>query len=244
MIAPLPPTNPLPWFTPPRVDAPELLDMGHGTPSEVRRSLNDLRRINTLLGGTWSITRHLYPRLRAVGGFVTVLDVGAGSGDMAGIVARWAAHHRLDVQVVPLDITTKHLHGAHAPGVHPLQADALHLPLPPHSVDYVISSLFLHHLPPEAVVAVLRAAYRVARRGVIASDLVRGHLPELAWHVFHPFFARSYITQHDGLVSVRRAYLPTEFAQFAVQAGMVNAQVEALLPWRMTLVADKVRRND
>ncbi len=239
MIAPTPPNDPMHWFMPPRIDRPELLDMGHGTPSEVRRSLDDLRRINTWLGGTWSITRHLFPRLRASTGPATVLDVGAGSGEIAGHVAAWAARNQLDVRVIPLDITTKHLRDAHMRGVHPVQADALRLPFAPCSVDYVISSLFLHHLPPHVVVGVLRDADAVARRGVIISDLMRGHLPELAWHIFHPIFARSYITQHDGLASVRRAYLPTEFKQFAVQAGMVNAQVAAPFPWRMTLVADK-----
>lgn len=224
---------------PPREDAPELLDRNLGHPDDVRTSLDDLWRINVLLGGVWSLTRHLYPRLKAASGPVTVIDIGAGAADIAAAVARWTAHQHIDATVIPVDISGRHFdHARRHAGLHLLQADALRLPLAPHSADFVVSSLFLHHFSPPQVIDLLRAAKRAARRGVIMSDLVRGHLPMAAWHVARPVLARSHITAHDGLVSIKRSYTPAEFLRMAEAAGMNGAHVAVQFPWRMALVWD------
>lgn len=234
------------WLIPPRIDAPELLDAGLGHPADVRKSYQDLWRVNTWLGGVWSITRHLYPRLRATDGPVSVLDVGAGAADVAAVVSRWAAAQQREVTVIPLDVSTWSLDLARQADKRlvPLQADALRLPFAPGSVDYVMSSLFLHHLPPAVVTQLLRACWQVARRGVLMSDLQRGRVNEWAWHATLPFFARSHITYHDGLASIKRAYRPIEFSQMAHTAEMKNVKLDAPLPWRMTLIADKEPYTD
>lgn len=224
------------FFTPPpREDTPELLDMNLGTPDDVRQSMDDLWRVNTLLGGTWTMTRHLFPRLERG---MSVVDVGAGAGQIAAAVAAWAHHNGKPVTVVPLDYARQHI--THGNGdMHRLQADALQLPFAPGSVDYVISSLFLHHFAPQQVTAILCRAFEVARRGVIMSDLMRGRFNELAWHVARPVFARSHITYHDGLASIKRSYTPRELLALAREAGIPNAKVYVPFPWRMTLVVDK-----
>lgn len=229
------------WINPPRKDHPELLDMGIGSPADVRRSLDDLWRINIVLGGVWSITRHLYPRIKTAKQPITVLNLGAGSMELDNTIQQWASRQGIDLTLIPLDFARRHLSAAHTPSytLPRLQANALNLPLAPNSVDYVISSLFLHHFPPQVVVNLLESAWQVARHGVIMSDLVRGRLPELAWHLVRPVFATSYLTYHDGLVSVQRSYLPLELQQMAMQAGLENVSVREQFPWRMTLLAEK-----
>ena len=120
-----------------------------------------------------------------------------------------------------------------------LLADAQRVPFPNHAVDFVISSLFLHHFPPEAVVELLRTGYGLARRALIMTDLVRGVLPELAFGLVQPVLARHPLTRHDGRLSIRRAYTPTELRALAAAAGLAHARVYAHWPWRMTLVADR-----
>jgi ubiquinone/menaquinone biosynthesis C-methylase UbiE len=231
-------------LVPPRQDKPELLDLGQGTPADVRASFADLWRINRYLGGVLALTRHLYPRLRSCTRTVTIADVGTGSAEIAALVARWAARQRLHVHIVAIDFAARNLNLARSfvkalPNVQLVQADARSLPLALESVDYVISSLFLHHFNPDQVVRLLREFYARARRGIIMSDGERGWLPYIGFRLVQPVFARSYLTRHDGAASVRRAYTPDELRQMAQAAGLQNAHVHRHPLWRMTLVADK-----
>lgn len=231
------------WLVPRRVDREELLDAGEGTPSDVAASLADLWRINRFSGGNRAVTQHLYPRLRAHAGPATVLDIGAGSAQLAVLIDRWARRNRLPVRVIAADLSARHLDIARSftagTAVQLLQADVTHLPLPVNSADYLISSLFLHHFPPDQVVCLLREAFARARRGLIFSDVTRGWLPMIGFRLGQPIFARSYLTRYDGPASVRRAYTPSELRQMAEQADLTRIRLSLHPLWRMTLTADK-----
>lgn len=226
-----------------RFDAPEWLDEGRGSPADVAANLAEMWRLNRALGGLAALTRHLYPRLHRHPGRATVLDLGTGSAEVPRAIAAWAAARRRPVTSIGVDWAARHLavaraHGRAAP-VPLLQADAAHLPLAPRSVDYVITTLFLHHFAPAAAVALLRAAYAVARRALLVSDLVRGRLPLLAFGLVQPLLARHPFTRHDGAVSIRRAYTPGELLALAHAAGLPQPRVHTHWPWRMTLVVDR-----
>jgi SAM-dependent methyltransferase len=229
-------------LVPARVDRPEWLDLGVGSLADVRASFVDIWRINRYLGGLIPLHRYLYPRLRQHPG--SVADIGAGSGHIAIAIARWTKQEQLPVTVTALDIAPRNLAIAQTltqdvSNIHLIQADAITLPLAPKSVDYVISSLFLHHLTPEQVVTFLRSSFGVARHALIMSDLVRGWLPMVGFKLSQPIFARHPMTRYDGMVSIRRAYTPRELKEFAKEAGIRHFRIETHWAWRMTLVADK-----
>lgn len=232
------------FFVPPRIDHQELLDIGAGEPGDVQQSLDDLWRINRYLGGIQPLTHHLFPRLLQSSETATLVDIGTGSGHILLQIAEWAADHQRDINMLGLDLAARHLDIARktatsASKVSFLQADALQLPIKDQSVDYFISSLFLHHLSPAQIVTLLGQAFTKVRKALIFSDLQRGWLPYIAFKCLQPIFARSYLTRHDGAVSVRRAYTPDEFLAFAHQAGLSHARVFRHFPWRMTLVVEK-----
>ena len=221
-----------------------MLDLGLGSPEDVATNLAEMWRINRYLGGLRALTSHLYPRLAASPDGVTVADLGSGSGEVPVAIARWARKRDLNVRILAVDWAGRNLavtraNVADTPEVSLLQADANRMPLPPCSVDYVISSLFIHHFAPVQAVGVLRAAYLCARRAIIMSDLVRGWLPLVAFKLVQPIFAHNFLTRHDGALSIRRSYTPAELRQLAEAAGLHNARVHTHWPWRMTLVADR-----
>lgn len=232
------------WLVPARVDADELLDIGAGTPEEVTGSLNDLWRLNRFLGGLRALTMHLYPRLAALSGIAHCVDLGAGDGRVAAAIAGWSSRRGQDIHVTALDLSARNLERAQGQAaahdnLHLLQADITRLPFAPSSVDYVVSSLVLHHFTPEQAVMLLRSAYHSARRGLVVSDLMRGTLPLIGFHLVKPVLARSPITRYDGDVSIKRGYTPDELRLLAREAGIPNARVTVHPMWRMTLVADK-----
>ncbi len=230
------------FLVPPRCDQPELLDMGAGTPDDVRASLYEMWRLNHVFGGIHALTAHLLPLLRQARQPLCVADIGTGAASIAHYLDRWAAHHHLKLKILALDISGRNLAVARENStarVRLVQADATALPLAVGAVDYYISSLFLHHFTPAQVIEMLRTMYQRARRGLIMSDLVRGHLPMLAFGMIQPIFARNALTRHDGRVSIRRAYRPCELLALARAAGIDDARVYMHFPWRMTLTAEK-----
>jgi SAM-dependent methyltransferase len=241
-------TAPLPrlagWAGLPRVDAPEWLDLGRGTPADVAANLAEMARLNRWLGGQSALGRHLYPRLECAPRESRVLDLGTGGADGAGAIARWARARGLAPRVTGLDWAARNLAVARAgaagsAGVALLQADARQLPLAPKSVDFVVSNLLLHHFPPAAARSLLAAAFAAARRSLVFCDLVRGRLPLLAFRLVQPALARHPFTRHDGQLSIRRAYTPAELRALAAEAGLASARVHVHWPWRVALVADR-----
>lgn len=227
---------------PPRIDSAELLDQGVGTDEDVKANFADLGRINRYLGGVQAITHYLYPRLLAHAGTTTLVDIGTGSGDIGTVITRWARQHRIDLKLWGVDLSARNLALTRTPDTpfdNRIQADGLHLPFREGSVDYFMSSLFLHHLSPDKVKKLLASTFQSANRGIIMSDLTRGRLPLIAFKISQPIFARNFLTRHDGITSIRRAYTPDELLHLAQAAGLGNAHVYRHLGWRMTLVAEK-----
>src|SRR6185312_14154392 len=126
--------------------AHELLDEDEGTPAEVARSLDELWWINQHLGGM-SSWRRLWERYLAYRveslppEALTLLDVGAGTGQLAAAHAEWLGAHGVRARVLALDRRLSHLRA----GVTAVAADAYRLPFADGGVDLVTCNLFLHH---------------------------------------------------------------------------------------------------
>lgn len=229
---------------PQRSDQPELLDQGAGSSADVEANLTEMWRLNRAFGGVSALTRHLFTILKRTEQPLRLVDVGTGSAEMAIYIARWASQNQRDVNMTALDISGRNLAVARKntavnSDVQLVQADIRALPFAVNSVDYYISSLFLHHFSPYQIIELLHQLYNSAKRGIIMSDLVRGYTPLLAFRLVEPAFARNYLTRQDGRLSIRRAYTPSELRTLAQAANIPNPVVFTYFPWRMTLVAEK-----
>jgi ubiquinone/menaquinone biosynthesis C-methylase UbiE len=232
------------WWLPTRIDGEEWLDRGHGTAEAIERSLSDLSRINRWLGGLRGLASYLYPRLlRCRNDRVRVLDLGAGGCTIPAAVARWARRAAIALDIYALDLRHAHLQWARRnlqswPEIRFIQGDVHALPFAEGSVDFVISSLFMHHLTATELTQLLPQWARLARQSLIMTDLVRHPAPYWFMKATSPIFARSSITRHDAAVSIRRAYRPHELQKIAAEAGFAQAQVYTCFPYRLILVID------
>jgi SAM-dependent methyltransferase len=200
--------------------------------ADLRQSLADVARLNLLFGGRRVTLRHVTRLLSELPASrpAIVLDVGAGSADIARALIRWARRARRPIRVIALDQSLPTLGIARrlAAGYKEMrlvQADALALPVRPGSVDVVISALTLHHCEPEAAARHLAEMDQAARCGVVVNDLARGRAAYgLVWLVTR-VLARSPLSRHDGPLSVRRAYRPVELRALCEKAGLFDVQI-------------------
>jgi SAM-dependent methyltransferase len=192
-----------------RVIEPELMD--DESPEEATAAMRSIERINTLLGGN-RVTRLLIEESAPKGRF-SVLDVGAGGGQSAKVIAAL----RPDAQVTSLDYRVHQVAAADPPR---LAADAFRLPFAPRSFDLVFCSLFLHHFEDEQIVQLLSGFAQVARRAVLVNDLERHRLayhflPATRW-----LFGWHRLAIYDGPISVRAAFRVSELEALAKRAGL------------------------
>ena len=219
----------------PQREKPELLDLHAGNLSEVRRSLGDIRRINTYLGGAKPVCDAVW-ELLGDAATATVLDIGTGNADILLRLEKQAQQRGVRLNLIGLDINARHLQIAREDtteyeNIELLGADAFALPLKNQSVDVVISTLFLHHFRPPQIRALLNEFSRVARVGWTMHDQVRDALPLWFFRVARPVLATSYLTRYDAVASIYRAYTPDEMRE--IVAPIEGATVATSFPYRM-----------
>ena len=164
-----------------------------------------------------------------------ILDVGCGSGDVLAGLRRAAGG---DTLAVGADLKLLHLRGA-PPDIRRVVADARALPFPPGSFDVVTASLFLHHFDAPELPDVLRGLYALARRALVVNDLRRAHVPYAFGRAFFKVLFRSPVSVSDGLVSIRRAFVPGELADAFADAGIPGVRIRRSFPYRLIAVAER-----
>ena len=205
----------------------ELLDGPLDDPPALIANLRDLARINRLSGGTRLSVRAI-AALAPPAEVATILDVGTGGADIPmTLLARARAEGRR-LTVIATDSRAEVLAAARVArpavgrtaGLELALADGRRLPYPDGAFDVCHASLVAHHLEPDEVVAFLLELRRVARRGVVINDLVRGRLAWVGgWLLVHAI-ATSRYTRHDGPLSVRRAYTRRELLDLLASADL------------------------
>lgn len=227
-----------------RDSRPELLDRPESVRNDLPENLRDIRRLNRLTGGTALAAKSILPLLHRPDS--SLLDVATGSGDIPLAVRARAVRHGISVHPTGLDRSGEVLCEARRVGGELLtlvEGDARKLPFDDAAFDVVSLCLALHHFDPEDAVVVLQEMWRVASRGLVVVDLRRGALALLgAWFLTRTV-ARNRLTQHDGPLSVRRAYTPSEVLALALDAGIPDPVVTARGPARLTLIARKARHG-
>jgi ubiquinone/menaquinone biosynthesis C-methylase UbiE len=209
-----------------RANLTEIMDDFSQPESEFEAAYRELKVVNERLGGIRAIERFL-PDERGL----LMLDVAAGGCDVGE-----ALLDRRSCRIVALDLNTRGLHLAKR--TLPVGGDALQLPFPDRSFDVVMASLFFHHLSNEDCPRVLAEMWRVSRRRVLVNDLHRHAVAYFSFKVLAALYSKSRMVQHDGPVSVRRAFHADELLRIAERAG-VPARVYRSFPYRLVLVADR-----
>ena len=220
-----------------RSDAAELMDTDCVDEADYAACLADLAQVNTLTFARRPTLAWLHRAMRGVpkAQAVRVFDVAFGHGDMLRTIGRWAARHGRVVHLAGIDLNADAAATARAasPGVDlALETGDVLACAPVPRPDYIISSLFTHHLDRGQIVAFLQWMEAHAGRGWFINDLERHTLAYhgfrlLAWTMRWHRFVR-----HDGAVSVARAFRPAEWRALLAEAG-VPGEVRRRFPFRL-----------
>lgn len=225
-----------------RSTASEMMDLP-GQPREILTGdLHNLRLFNRYLGNYHNVLRGL-ERLVLVHQLrhFTLLDVGTASGDIPGAIVGWARRRGIAARVSALERdplsaaqASEQTHAFREISV--LRGDGLAPPFGSASFDFVLASQLLHHFNDDQIIASLRTWARLARRGIIISDLVRHPIAYHGIRFLTKAFTCNAMTRFDAPLSVLRACTIPEWGALFRQADVGPVQIERGMPFRVLAV--------
>ncbi len=222
----------------------ENIDKGTYTPAEYEGCIVELQRVNEWLGDAKALRGSLLKEIKRRGlRSFSILDVGAGSGELLRVAAQWARDTDRSALLIGLELNERSAQAileasADFPEISSLQGSGLMLPFPDAAVDYVISSLTLHHFDDEGAVNLLGEMGRVARRGIFVIDLHRNPVAYFFYTTLGHLFLHNRLIREDGALSILKSFTPDELEKLGQQAGLKNITVEKHFPSRLVLSAN------
>lgn len=207
-----------------RIDFPEKMDSESLPVGKLREALDFLSFTNRRFGGNDLVLRYLAEFLQKTGKrSFTLLDVGCGNGDMLKAIAQWSEKQGLKSELVGLELVpdiaaigqdqTKS-----RSNISVLNTDIFSFE-PTNRYDYVVASLFLHHVPGSKLEFLMKKLDAVTADGMIISDLRRSVAGYCAVTLASFLFGNE-VVRHDGPLSVRRSFTVEELARLAERAAL------------------------
>jgi ubiquinone/menaquinone biosynthesis C-methylase UbiE len=228
----------------------EHLDKGDYTAEEYEGCIVELQRVNRYLGDASALRRSVLSfieRDAPAAGF-SLLDVGAGSGELLRIIARWADDSGRRAQLVGLELNARSARAIieeseDFASIAAVRADALCLPFADDTFDYSICSLFTHHFKDAQVVQVLAEMARVSRRRLFVIDLHRHRAAYYLYTTIGRAFLHNRLIREDGALSILRSFRPEELRRLALRTHLQDIKVERRFPFRLVMSASKNGRG-
>jgi SAM-dependent methyltransferase len=213
----------------------ERLDTGDYTEAEYALWQREMPYIHRLLGERRALRNTLFRDLSGGTERVSIIDVGAGSGELLCELRKWFGPR---VSLTGVEINETAARSIKRSDVEAVRGDALLLPFETGAFDTAFCTLFLHHLSDDDAVRLLCEMARVSRGRIYAIDLNR----DPAAYYFYKTFGRIFLqrlTLEDGALSILRSFTAKEMHSLAERACLRNVKVESSRVNRLILSGTK-----
>jgi len=217
----------------------EMMDVPGNSIELLAGNLSDLRMLNRHLRGSRGVILALQ---RAIGReplrHMSVLDVGTGSADIPAAIVAWAKRRNVATTIIGLEVdsTTARIAANQTKrfaDIKIVRGDASVLPFAPGAFDFVVASQLLHHFSEVKIIDLLKQWARLARRGIVISDLVRHPVAYHGIRLLTKLATRNIMTLTDAPLSVRRAFSFCEWRELLCQANIGPVQMIPVFPFRV-----------
>ncbi|CAG7649146.1 methyltransferase domain-containing protein [Paenibacillus allorhizosphaerae] len=207
-----------------RASTKELMDDFTTGGPELRTALRHLRRLNRIFGAaapTLYGVQRLWIEADKPRRF-SILDIGAGAGDVNAHILRWADRNGVDLRITLADITEEACEEArllfrNEPRVHVMRSDLFELA--EGCADVVTGTQFVHHFAARELSGVVESMLKASRWGVVINDIHRHWIPWAAvWMTTRMISSNKYIL-NDGPLSVAKGFRAEDWKRLGEALG-------------------------
>ena len=202
----------------------------------LRNTYAQFTYVNGVISG-WRRVYKRWIRPHLSGNPSRLLDIGCGGGDLVERLVQWTARDGLNVEITaaePDERAVDFLKSRSLPrSVVIRQAMTRDLVREGRKYDVVISNHVIHHLSTVELEQFLSDSAALATKLALHNDIRRDDFAYLGFMPTALMFRRSFITV-DGLISIRRSYVPDELRRVVPDPWRVQSMplFRNLLFWR------------
>jgi 2-polyprenyl-3-methyl-5-hydroxy-6-metoxy-1,4-benzoquinol methylase len=161
---------------------------------------------------------------------ISIVDVGNGGGDMLRQIAKSASQYKREVDLTGVDLNpwsaqySKMVTSSSLPITY--ETSDIFDFAPDRKFDFAISALFTHHLNDEQLIGFLRWMELHTVKGWFINDLHRHPLAYFLFKYLSRLLRLDYMVQHDGAISVARAFTKADWLGYLAKASVPLEQIK------------------
>jgi 2-polyprenyl-3-methyl-5-hydroxy-6-metoxy-1,4-benzoquinol methylase len=214
-----------------RSNEKELLDDPRIPFKDIVVNMQELNKVNTLLGGHAVTCKGLAYLLdkAAVKGIVTIAEIGCGGGDNLFAIQRYLQQRKIPFELIGIDLKPECIAFARQAYGATMKATWIcsdyrdvEWDTPP---DIIYSSLFCHHFKDDELVAQLQWLYQNSRIGFFINDLHRHPVAYYSISLLTNLFSKSFLVKNDAPLSVKRAFVKKDWYRLLKYANITAARI-------------------
>lgn len=216
-----------------RTDLEESMDDFSMDNAGLVNALDDIARINQLLGGnavTLDGVKTLikdFPKDQ----IITIIDFGCGSGDMLRMLSKYGKDHNLNFKLIGIDAneaTIRHAEkcSANFENISYLAEDIFLYDFSQLSIDIALITLTLHHFKNDEIIKIMKVIFNLVKKGIVVNDLQRSKLAYRLFQAIIFIFRLEKMTANDGLISILRGFKREDLEKFSKDLGLKKYSIK------------------
>ncbi len=226
----------------------ELMDDFSLNDEMLRKNLKELESTNHWLGSKKTLIcalNFLYKRHTYYfnNNDLIIGDLGCGSGDLLKTIYRWGKSKRINSKLIGIDVNEFILSYAknnlkQYPTIHFEQMNILSHDFKKSKYDIITLNSFCHHFTDSELIVLIEQLVEQNRLAIIINDLHRHVIPYITIKYLSKIFNFSYLAQHDGPLSVLRAFQKKDLLNILAKANVKSYIIRWVWPFRWQIIID------
>ncbi len=198
----------------------EIMDDFKNPPENLEHILEDINRVNALLGGFAITVKAINKLIKQPNKEYAIIDFGCAEGSMLRSIATYCRKKNIKARFIGIDLNERTLKlaeekSADFPEISYRKQDIFQTNTKELKCDILISTLTLHHFDNDTIIELLPRFLEIATIGIVINDLQRSVLAYYLFKLFSLIFIKTKIAKIDGLISIKRAFKKSELKAFA-----------------------------